>query len=195
MGRKRSWAGQLILFCIAGMIFSPLPSCTTCENQYVLTREVYIEKVPKKLIKEERPKPEVEILGRAEQLFKRGDYDGSLKENQRVLSISGKNPPGDKALFNMGLIYAYGENPKKDYDKSLLCFKKILTDYPQSPLMEEAKIWVGMLQERGGMSQERAGMLQENEKLKQENEKLKKVIEKFKEVDIEVEEKKREKER
>jgi len=182
MGGKRSWAGQFILFCIAGMIFFPLPSCMTWENQYVLTREVYIEKVPKKIIKqEERPKPEMEILGRAEQLFKRGDYEGSMKENQRVLSISGKNPPGDKALFNMGLIYAHGENPKKDYDKSLLSFKKILTDYPQSPLVEEAKTWVGVLQEWAGMAQE--------------NEKLKKVIEKFKEVDIEVEEKKREKER
>ncbi len=182
MGRKRSWAGQFILFCIAGMIFFPLPGCTIWENQYVLTREVYKEKAPKQLIKkEECPKPEVDILGRAELLFKQGDYDGSLKENQRVLSISGKNPPGDKALFHMGLICAHWENPKKDYDKSLLFFNKILTDYPQSPLVQEAKIWVGLLQER-------AGMLQENEKLK-------KVIQKFKEVDIEVEEKKREKER
>jgi TolA-binding protein len=175
MGRKRSWAGQFILFCIAGLIFFPLPSCTTWEEQYVLTREVYVEKVPKQLTKqEEHPQPEVETLGRAEQLFKRGDYDGSLKENQRVLSISGKNPPGDKALFNMGLISAHWENPKKDYAKSLLFFKKVLTDYPQSPWAEEAKIWIGVLQE---------------------NEKLKKVIEKFKEVDIEVEEKKREKAR
>jgi tetratricopeptide (TPR) repeat protein len=145
------------------------------EKQSVLTREVIVEKVPKQVTKqEEHPKPEVENLGRAEQLFKRGDYDSSLKENQRVLSISGKNPPGDKALFNMGLIYAHGENPKKDYEKSLLFFKKVLTDYPQSPWAEEAKIWVGVLQE---------------------NEKLKKVIEKFKEVDIEVEKKKREKAR
>ena len=175
MGRKRSRTGQFIFLCIAGLIFFPLFSCTTLEKQSVLTREVFVEKVPKQVTKpEEHPKPEVENLGRAEQLIKQGDYEGSLKENQRVLSISGKNPPGDKALFNMGLIYAHGENPKKDYEKSLLFFKKVLTDYPQSPWAEEAKIWVGVLQE---------------------NEKLKKVIEKFKEVDIEVEEKKREKAR
>jgi tetratricopeptide (TPR) repeat protein len=168
------------------LIFFPLSSCTEFQRQSVITREVYIEKVPKQVTKqvtkkEEYPKPETETLGRAEQLLKQGDYDGSLKENQRVLSISGKNPPGDKALFNMGLIYAHWENPKRDYDKSLLFFKKLLTDYPQSPLTGEAKIWVGVLENW-------AGVLQENEKLK-------KVIEKLKEVDIEVEEKKREKAR
>jgi len=164
------------------LIFFPLSSCTEFERQSVITREVFIEKVPKQVTKqEEHPKPEVENLGRAEELFKRGDYDGSLKENQKVLSTSGKNPPGDKALFNMGLIYAHWENPKRDYDKSLLFFKKLLTDYPQSPLAGEAKIWVGVLENW-------VGVLQENEKLK-------KVIEKFKEVDIEVEEKKREKAR
>jgi tetratricopeptide (TPR) repeat protein len=178
MGRKRTRAGQLIFLCIAGLILLSLPSCAALEKQYVLTREIYIEKAPKYIEKppkeRERPKPSVEELERAEQLFEQGDFDASLKENQRVLSISGKKPPGDKALFNMGLIYAHSENPKKDYEKSLLFFNKIIKDYPQSPLVEEAKIWVGVLQD---------------------NEKLKKVIENFKEVDIEVEEKKREKAR
>lgn len=65
-----------------------------------------------------------------------------------------------------------GEYLKKDYEKSLLFFNKIISDYPQSPLVEEAKLWVRVLRENG---------------------KLREVIEKFKEVDIAVEEKKREK--
>jgi tetratricopeptide (TPR) repeat protein len=116
----------------------------------------------------------LERLERAAQLFKQGDYDGSLKENQRVLSLAGKNLPGDRALFNMGLIYAHGEYLEKDYEKSLPFFNKIISDYPQSPLVEEAKLWVRVLRENG---------------------KLREVIEKFKEVDIAVEEKKREKAR
>ncbi len=116
----------------------------------------------------------LEELDRAAQLLKQGDYEGSLKENQRVLSRAGKNLPGDRALFNIGLIYADGENPKKDAEKSLLFFNKVITDYPQSPLVQEAKSWIRMLRE---------------------NEKLREVIEKVKEVDIAVEEKQREKKR
>ena len=115
-----------------------------------------------------------EELERAAKLLKQGDYEGALKENQRVLSSAGKDLPGDRALLNMGLIYADGENPKKDYEKSLLLFNKIITDYPQSLLVQEAKIWIRLLRE---------------------NEKLKEIIQKYKEVDIAVEEKQREKKR
>ena len=158
MGRERTRAGQFIFLCIAGLIFFLLSGCTTLEKIFIPTREVPAEKVQKQ---PERPQPAFERLERAAQLFKQGDYDGSLKENQRVLSLAGKNLPGDRALFNMGLIYAHWGNPKKDYEKSLPFFNKIISDYPQSPLVEEAKIWVRVLQE---------------------NEKLREVIEKFKEV-------------
>jgi tetratricopeptide (TPR) repeat protein len=185
MGRKRARAGQFIFLCIAGLISCFLCSCAAWEGQCVLTREVYIEKAPRFIEKAppkaEYPNPLGESLGQAEQLLKQGDFEASLKENQRVLSISGKNPPGDRALFNMGLIYADRENPKKDCEKALLFFSKVLKDYSQSPLAEEAKIWVGLLRERI--------------EVLQENEKLKKVIENLKQVDIEVEEKKREKAR
>lgn len=111
-------------------------------------------------------------LGQANELFKKGDYEGSLKENQRVLSLIGKTIPRDRALFNMGLIYAHGENPKKDYGKSILYFNRVITEYPESPLIPEAKAWVKILQE---------------------NQQLLEMIKKVKEVDIAVEEKKREK--
>jgi outer membrane protein assembly factor BamD (BamD/ComL family) len=74
----------------------------------------------------------------------------------------------------MGLIYAHVNNPQRDFGKALDFFKRVVKDYPKSPLAEEAKAW--------------AGVLQENEKLSQ-------MIEKSKQVDIAVEEKKREKAR
>jgi hypothetical protein len=52
-------------------------------------------------------------------------------------------------------------------------------EYPQSSLAEQAKIW--------------AGILYENEKLNQTIEKLNQMIEETKQVDIQIEEKKREK--
>ena len=103
-------------------------------------------------------------------LLARGDYEGTLAENQKVLALSNRQPPGDEALFNIGLIYAHSGNPKKDYRKALDSFRKVIADYPKSPFVEQAKIWVGILQE---------------------NERLNQVIENSREVDMEIEERKR----
>jgi len=108
-----------------------------------------------------------------------GNYEGALMENQRILSLSGQNPPADEALFNMGLIHAHPGYGKRDTTKSLALFKRLIKDHPRSPWVEQAKTWVGLLQE--------------NEKLSHSIEELSRVIEKSKQVDIEIEEKKREK--
>jgi TolA-binding protein len=79
----------------------------------------------------------------------------------------------------MGLILAHPGNSKKDYAKSLALFKRLMKDHPRSPWTEQAQAWVGVLQE--------------NEKLSRSIEELSRVIEKSKQVDIEIEEKKREK--
>jgi tetratricopeptide (TPR) repeat protein len=115
----------------------------------------------------------------SEKLLAEGNYEGAFKENQRILSVSGRNPPADGALFYMGLILAHPGNSKKDYAKSIAFFKTLLKDYPGSPWGEQAKAWVGVLQE--------------NEKLSRSVEELSLVIEKSKQVDIEIEKKKREK--
>jgi hypothetical protein len=94
----------------------------------------------------------------------KGDYKGSLKESQTVLSVVVKKPLGDKVLFNMGLIYAHYGNPEKDYKKSTGFFTKLIKEYPKSSLVEQAKIWAGVLEG----------------------------IEKEKQVDIEIEKKKNE---
>ena len=179
MGRERTRSGQFIYICTASLIFFLFSSCTTLKKQMVSTREVQVVATPeahdKKVETQREPqKPVKEGLGRAQELLKKGNYHASLKENERVLSLSGTHPPGDSALFNMGLIYAHWKNPSKDYEKSLGFFNKVIEGYPRSPLVEEARIWVMVLQE---------------------NEKLRQVIEKFKEVDITVEEKQRKKAR
>ncbi len=115
----------------------------------------------------------------SQKLLAEGNYEGALKENQRIFSLSGQNPPGDKALFNMGLIHAHPGYPKRDPAKSLALFRRLIKDYPQSPWAQQAKTWVAVLQE--------------NEKLGRSIEDLNRVIEKSKQVDIEIEEKKREK--
>jgi len=128
----------------------------------------------------------------AQKFLGQGDYEGSLKENQKVLSLFENTPPGDEALFNMGLIYAHHEYPKRDYKKSLDLFKKLVKVYPQSPLVVQAKIWIGILQENERLNNENERLNNEIERLNNEIEELNKAIKKTKEVDIEIEEKKKE---
>src|SRR3989337_2809851 len=53
----------------------------------------------------------------AQKFLAQGDYEGSLKENQKVLSLFENTPPGDEALFNMGLIYAHHEYQNMSKEK------------------------------------------------------------------------------
>ena len=114
----------------------------------------------------------------AKKLLAQGNFDGALKENQKILSLSGSNPPGDEALFNIGLIYVHPGNPKKDYGNALLSFNKLAKDFPQSPWVDQSKIWVGVVQE--------------SLRLNQTIDKLNTMIEESKQVDIQIEERKRE---
>jgi TolA-binding protein len=139
MGRKQDRTGKYIYLCVASLAVLFVLGCVT-------------------LIDKE------DHLVRSERLIARGDFDGALVENQKLLSSYPNRPPGDEALFNMGLIYAHYGNPDKDYKKSIHLFNKLLERYPRSPLIEQVKIWIGVLQ----------------------------VIEKSKQVDIEIEEMKKE---
>jgi tetratricopeptide (TPR) repeat protein len=114
----------------------------------------------------------------AQKLLDQGDYEGSMRENEKVLSLYDNIPPVDEALFNIGFIYAHYGYPKRDYKKSLDPFKRLLMMFPQSPLVGQAKIWMEILQE--------------NQRLNREIEELNKTIKKSKQVDIEIEEKKKE---
>ena len=140
MGRKQTRTGKYIYLCVASLTFLFL---------FVLGCATLIDRDP---------------LLRSQRLIDRGDFEGALEANQKVLSSYVNRPPGDEALFNMGLIYAHYGNPKKDYEKSIFFFRKLLNEHPKSPLVEQAKIWIGALN----------------------------VIEKSKQVDIEIEEMKKE---
>jgi tetratricopeptide (TPR) repeat protein len=111
-----------------------------------------------------------EALERSQRLLSQGDFGGSSAAAQKVLSLSPRRPPEDEALFTLGLIHAHPGNSKKDYQKSIDSFRKLVKEHPKSFWSEQAKIWIGVLQE---------------------NEKLKEVIQKSKDIDLEIDEKKR----
>ena len=116
------------------------------------------------------------VLLRAHDLLARGEIDRAFSENERLL---GSGILEDEALFNLGMICIHPGNPKKDFAKSVGFLKTLIKDYPQSPWSERAKVILGVFQE--------------NEKLAQDIEKLRQVFERSKQVDVEIEEKRREK--
>jgi len=79
------------------------------------------------------------------------DFDMAVKENQKVLSLFVKGSPGDEALFNLALIYAHYDNPARDYKKSLGYLETLINEYPNTPLLEQAKTWEFLLQQFGSL--------------------------------------------
>jgi len=123
------------------------------------------------------PKPEIVVESRevrerreasehlqlAQVLLAKGDYEGSLRESRTVLALVKDESPSDAAVFNMGFVYANLKNPKKDNRQAMGFVNRVIKSYPDSPWAEQARIWVGVLDG----------------------------VEKLKQVDIDIEEKKR----
>jgi len=113
-----------------------------------------------------------EHLLRSQKLLAQGNYEGAITENKKILSLSDSRSPKDEALFNLGLIYAHYGNPQQDLQKSIESFKTLIKNNPKSPLAEQARVWVEILQENAGLNH---------------------LLQKLKQVDIDIEEMKRKK--
>ena len=145
MGRKHFGTGQCLLICFAGVILLFLTGCATFEG------------IKGKLAARE-------YMNRSSEFLADGNYEEAIEENQRVLSMSVEGASKDQAVFNIALIYAHYNNPEKDYKKSIEYFTVLINRFPKSPLIEQTKIWLDVLN----------------------------VIEKAKQVDIDIEKKKKE---
>jgi outer membrane protein assembly factor BamD (BamD/ComL family) len=195
MGRKRVRKRKYflcvvtILTCLAFIGCASIKRPEEPDERQLVTIEPIQPTVVQVQPKQEQQRDESkEHLLQGRQLLATGQYEASIKENLKVLSIAPNGPPGDEAMFTIGLIYANPKYQKKDFSKAVTSLTKVIKEYPQSRWSGQARILLDIIHE--------------NEKLKrvsteanQENEKLKSVIEQSKKVDVEVEEKKREKAR
>jgi murein L,D-transpeptidase YafK len=74
----------------------------------------------------------------ANDLFHQGSYTASLEKYSGIIE---KYPAtADRALFEMGIIYAHPKNGQKDYPKSLECFQKLVKDYPESVYRQNSEM-------------------------------------------------------
>lgn len=179
---RRGWAALHLLSGTA--LLTALVAFTGCT-----TLQIEPAAAPEKIVK---PEP----FAHATALFNEGNYEGAIKENQRLLAEKKAAP--DVALFNIGVISAYSSNPKKDYLRALNSFKTLALQFPQSPLTEQAKIWIQVIEEHQRITDERQKLVEEKriltrerEVLSQEREKLKYIAEKSRQIDLEIEKRRR----
>jgi len=198
MGRERARQGQHFYFCVALLIF--LTGCSLLQeaNQHRRMRDA---------------------LAAANEMLVRGDFDGSLRIYQSVAAEARARPPADAAVYKIGLVYAHPKNPQRDLNKARASFLQVVKAHPESPWAEHAKVWIGLLQEseharqdiersrqaieksqqeiernRQAMEKSKREIERsrlELEKIKQEIEQTRQVIEKSKQVDIEIDQKRR----
>jgi TolA-binding protein len=120
------------------------------------------------------PDEATQAVLRGRRLLAQNEYENSVKEFHKALALSVNKPPADEAIFHLGMVFVHAGNPKRDHRTAMNHFTRLVKEHPQSPWVDQAKAWVGMIQM---------------------NEKLTETLEKSKKVDIEIEEKKRQKER
>jgi tetratricopeptide (TPR) repeat protein len=83
---------------------------------------------------------EGQISREANDLFNQGKYEASLSKYKNIIE---KHPAvADRVLFEMGILYAHPRNPKKDYQKSLEYFQKILEEYPDSAYRRDSQMMI-----------------------------------------------------
>jgi L,D-peptidoglycan transpeptidase YkuD (ErfK/YbiS/YcfS/YnhG family) len=80
----------------------------------------------------------------ANDFFSKGNYEASLGKYEELIQEDPDN--ADWAFFEMGIIYAHPENPRKSYPKALDCFRKIVNEYPHSPYRRDSQMMVLQIQ-------------------------------------------------
>lgn len=86
-----------------------------------------------------------EQLKRTDRLLQEGDHEAALAQTKDVLRDYYEDL-GDRALFQMGLLYAYPGNPAPSHEKSFAAFQRLEREFPNSPLRNQAAVYVSILE-------------------------------------------------
>jgi hypothetical protein len=161
MGRKCTGSWQHLYLCIALLICTVISGCAS-----------YGDNVENGTI--QRNEPRCRLLD--------GD---EAQEDQKNLHASANMSRAAEVLFNTGLSYADPRDSRKDHNRSVTTFKRLIKEHPKSVWADRSHILLDMLQENARLRKQSTDNQQENARLKQ-------IIEQSKNVDIEIEQKKRE---
>jgi tetratricopeptide (TPR) repeat protein len=84
------------------------------------------------------------IFLEANNFFAQGNYEASIGKYQKLIEKDPEN--ADRVLFEMGIIYAHPGNHRKSYRKALECFRKIVSDYPNSEYRRDSQMMMLQIQ-------------------------------------------------
>jgi tetratricopeptide (TPR) repeat protein len=193
MGRKQSGVSKPVCLCVALLIFlSPL-ACSLSNMMNTKMVDVSGEEASTHL-----------VLGKT--YLAQGEFEKALKENKKVISLASKNVLVDQALFYIGLIYVHPGTSVRDYGKAIVSFKRLIRGYPGSLLVEQAKTMLDLLHENDVLDRTIERLSHTIEEQKKKNDRMSNIIEEqkktedrlnylideLKQVDIDAEQKKRE---
>ncbi|UFS71436.1 L,D-transpeptidase family protein [Geomonas sp. RF6] len=117
VARAASRRLQLLLFCV-GLAGGVLPGCTHLKSGYQ-SKAAFEE---------------------ADRDFGQGKFSNSVQKYEQVLLKYPKE--GDRALFEMGVVYSHPRNEQKDYQKALECYSRIVADYPGSAYRQDSEMMI-----------------------------------------------------
>jgi uncharacterized coiled-coil protein SlyX len=124
-------------------------------------------------------------LSKSDRLLQEGDHEAAMAETSATLRDHYEDL-GDRALFQMGTLYAYPGNPDLNYEKSLDSFQRLEKEFPQSPLKNQAAVSISVLHQllelRENLRTLQAEKAEEDKRLvrlDREVDEKEKVIEKF----------------
>jgi hypothetical protein len=143
------------------------------------------------------PGEEETLVLQAKSSFAKSDFTKSMTYWREILERF-PDTRGDQALYAMGLAYAFPKYPDANYKTSLNFFKMLIREYPESVYINQAKIWIHILdssiKKQEDMDQKNKKIESLENELKVQDKKIKGLlnqIESLKEVDLGIEEKKR----
>ncbi|MGD8844823.1 MAG: L,D-transpeptidase family protein [Desulfobacteraceae bacterium] len=84
------------------------------------------------------------LFSAASDLFAQGDYAASLDKYEKL--VENESEIEDRVLFEMGIVYAHPRNERKSYHKALECFRKIISDFPDSKYRHDSQMMVLQIQ-------------------------------------------------
>ena len=85
-------------------------------------------------------------LEEAERYLELGNYVSAMEMNELAAS-NAYSFQLDDVLYQKGLILVHPRNPQRDYKQAEESFLKLIEEHPTSPLREETKVWIALINE------------------------------------------------
>ena len=130
MGKKSGWTGKYILYYLAFgciIIAVNLAACAPVQDRIAAIRTE-------------------QQLAQYRENLAAGSSETVIQQAKLVLAENETEPPADLALYALGEVYAQPDYEGRDYALSQHYFEKLITNFPDSKLVPEAKTFISLFE-------------------------------------------------